>query len=407
MSRMSWAAVAFIVSVACVSTTATTEPGPVAGVDSPPEPGSTPPQPAAPAVPEQLQAETGPLTLGPDSRRNVPMTWEDYRRFAERFADQPQWFREPPALAAGHPTARYGFNLVFDDTNHSYLLLPRDDGRATMYIDEDADGRVDDEQPVELHDAFVVHLLGRAQAPMSFWWGEGALEVRDRHDRDGVVRLGDHALPFRVLGRAGAFDTGSVVFDLDGDGAFDTAADGDERFTPTQGDPWLTFADAHWRISVVASGETLTLDRRDDVDGPRPSVAIGRRAPDFDLVVDDQPRSLSQLRGGVVLEFFAPGCAFCTEAAKPLREASRSLRAAGVTLVSIDTSGTDEAAAWAAEHGKDWPLVLGPPAERVAGLYRASAVPLYVLIDSDGTIVAKGNWRALGERITAGAPWSP
>jgi peroxiredoxin len=195
-----------------------------------------------------------------------------------------------------------------------------------------------------------------------------------------------------------------VLFDLDADGNFDDATLSDERFAADDSTAYVSIGHGHWSFEVAPDGASLVLRRRDDVDAPRPSVSPGASAPDFTYVGDGDERTLKSLRGSpVVLEFFAAGCGFSHEAGSQIADAAGALRGAGTRLISVSTDGdASEARSFADEYHKDWPVLVGAEAERVSRLYRVTSTPTLILIDEQGTIETRGNWRDLRTRIESG-----
>ena len=131
--------------------------------------------------------------------------------------------------------------------------------------------------------------------------------------------------------------------------------------------------------------------------------ADGAPAPEFP---DANGPQLASLRGSpVILEFFSPGCAFCAEAAPRLQEMAGSVLAdEGVHVVSIEQSDSGEGTANARQHGKTWPTVVGKDGAAIASLYRVRSVPTYVMVNADGTMCDRGNWRDVKESVSKGRP---
>lgn len=120
-------------------------------------------------------------------------------------------------------------------------------------------------------------------------------------------------------------------------------------------------------------------------------------APAFRLpLLSGGELDLESLRGRlVVLDFWATWCAPC-EVQMPILDALwREAGDEGVVVVgiSVDTDPPGEVAAWVAERGFEYPIVLGD--QTLAMRYGVLGFPSLVLVDRDGRIQARhtGVWR--------------
>ena len=367
------------------------------------ETAKTTPEPEPEPEPEPRRFATGPLRLMPAVSLLPSFDWETYASITNNLNPEWPWLREQ----SGTADSRFGFNFVVG-ANLSWRIDPRAPSDASLRIDRDADGSLADEQPIALGEAFVETTFEHSgmtlpvAVRLAEVRGEPALELRREHYRDGRVTLADSSVAFRIQATMGSFaKQGSVLFDLNGDGVFDDGPLSDELFAGDSPASYVSLGERHWSFEIDERGDALTLALRDDVDGPRPSIAPGAPAPEFKFNADNGQAALSDLRGSpVILEFFASGCGFSREAGDELATMAPGLEAAGVALLSISTEASAaEERSFADSVGKRWPVVVGPNAERISQLYRVIATPTLVLIDKRGVITGRGSWHELREEI--------
>jgi cytochrome c biogenesis protein CcmG/thiol:disulfide interchange protein DsbE len=122
-----------------------------------------------------------------------------------------------------------------------------------------------------------------------------------------------------------------------------------------------------------------------------PSPLPGKPAPEFALqtLTGDSLR-LADLKGQVVLvNFWASWCLACRAEHRVLVDASRRYRSQGLKIVGVVYEDTREnAAAWIAERGGDWPNVLDI-GSRTAIQYGLFGVPETFFVGRDGRILYK------------------
>jgi Peroxiredoxin len=125
------------------------------------------------------------------------------------------------------------------------------------------------------------------------------------------------------------------------------------------------------------------------------SVAIGKTAPDFTMAdVDGNDVSLSQLYGKsyILLDFWAAWCPPCRQENPNIVAAYQKYKGEGFNVFGVSLDHTKEA--WLAAIEKDeltWPHVsdLKYWDNSAAALYGVRAIPASLLLDSEGTIIAK------------------
>jgi len=139
-----------------------------------------------------------------------------------------------------------------------------------------------------------------------------------------------------------------------------------------------------------------------------PIEIIGRSAPDFDVVIvgengETRQASVSSLRGSgaLVMDFFAPWCKACPQAAQRLEElAATELGSQCCFLLVCVDGGVEGARAFAASHGIRRCLVCAVEEDDGPDAYGVSGLPHHALIAPDGT-VAQNYKVALPEDLEA------
>lgn len=131
----------------------------------------------------------------------------------------------------------------------------------------------------------------------------------------------------------------------------------------------------------------------------RGNIEPGRQAPDFTLPRrDGSTVTLSDLRGSiVVIDFWASWCRPCRASFPWMREFYAEYNAKGVEILGVSID--EKRASWEKaldEEKLPWPQLLNTRSKGVKSnaedLYNILAVPTFVVIDSDGKIVAHGHF---------------
>ncbi|WP_316822405.1 TlpA disulfide reductase family protein [Pedobacter gandavensis] len=121
------------------------------------------------------------------------------------------------------------------------------------------------------------------------------------------------------------------------------------------------------------------------------SIAIGQKAPDFELKdLDGKAVSLNDFRGKyLLLDFWASWCGPCRKENPNVVKAYDGYKAKGFTVlgVSLDSKEADWRKA-VKEDGMPWVQVINDRNSNVAGLYEVKAIPSNFLIDPQGKIIA-------------------
>jgi len=138
--------------------------------------------------------------------------------------------------------------------------------------------------------------------------------------------------------------------------------------------------------------------------GPIPTASIGQPAPDFSLpATDGKTYSLSQFRGkAVVLEFMAPWCPHCQNAAPQLNDLYAHYQAQGAQFLSVSATpydrhesgpiSMDELVWFHDTYQVAFPLLFDAKVTIGPNLYGVTGFPFFYVIDRNGIIRAQPNF---------------
>ena len=122
---------------------------------------------------------------------------------------------------------------------------------------------------------------------------------------------------------------------------------------------------------------------------PRTGLKIGDPTPAFDLqTLDGKTVSIGSFKGKVVLlDFWATWCVPCRKALPELKELRQ--QKAGKPLVVISVSADQDRKAveeFVHQNGMDWLQAWDGQGKVIAGVFGATSLPSYVVIDAEGRI---------------------
>jgi peroxiredoxin len=401
----------------------------------------------APTIPtssaERVPRSTGPVEFKTDTPRRLDrfsalplISEEEYRKTIIPLNDRLVPIRVEPADL--RQPALYGFNVILDGSNRSFIIDGDEQQGYRLFVDLDGDGDLQEESPrhfiadnglptvvleptaaergrdPDTASAPVLVFEIRApqahsEAPLSVW-------KSDQTVRRGNAKLGDGEYAFALLGNSGVYgrDYQVVFFDVDGDGKLDLTEDplSPERYTLRE--RYVHLGGRGYEFRAASDGSTLVLTPLAKNRPPRPDVrpscpAPSLRLPDF----TGHMRELAEFRGKwVVLDFWTPWCQPCVRAAPELKRAELELGPRGLEIVGVHDGEPDETARnFIRDNAISGPQLIDAD-QAAQSLYRVDAWPAYVVIDPGGTIVTReNNWSSvravLDERLAHHTSMTP
>ena len=158
--------------------------------------------------------------------------------------------------------------------------------------------------------------------------------------------------------------------------------------------------------AAVLVGIWLIVMQRTPAGGPRPGAAIevGQAAPAFELKdLDGNQVSLEDFKGKIVmLDFWATWCGPC-RLTMPVLEKLQKEHPGQFTLLAINIGETQDQVAPYVKSRNIEARVLLDLNENVAAAYRASSIPMQVIIDQQGIVryIWAGYHDRMGEDLWA------
>jgi thiol-disulfide isomerase/thioredoxin len=151
----------------------------------------------------------------------------------------------------------------------------------------------------------------------------------------------------------------------------------------TQQDETVSLGELARRARAQKSSQAKSVRIFDDENMPRAPISAGQKAPDF-----SGPGGGSSSSGKVtILDFWATWCGPCRHALPGLKQLQAMYGSDQVEVVSI--SEDEDEAAWSSfvsQNGMNWTQKLDPN-HQIIRQYGASALPTYVLIGRDGSVI--------------------
>ena len=160
-----------------------------------------------------------------------------------------------------------------------------------------------------------------------------------------------------------------------------------------------------WRVSVAALALVLNLALAGCGPTEEPSrrgIQPGSVAPDFSLNrLDGGSASLGDYRGQVVLlNFWATWCEPCRDEIPDLEAIYRARRDQGLVVLGLAVEEPQETVApFVEEMGMTYPVFLDVQGS-VKKLFRASGLPMSLLIDEEGVIRVRHVGQLTAEQLT-------
>ena len=354
-----------------------------------------------------LLGEEGGYSFGMDEKKYLEMS-RKYSAMMDNFIGIKQ---KPAGLSAA---ALYGYSIVIQGKNISWILDRDARNEFVLYADFNADGNLANDKPLnfkktdgkyvtEFHKTLTETVDNkrreysydlRLEAVEEIRAGktekEIFLRVQDKTMRRGGVKLDDRRIAFAVIGSSGTydFDYNRLYFDLDGDGKFDSETPFSlEVFLVKE--KYINIGGASYEFTVDRYGNNLMLKPLAKKLPERTDLRVGSSAPDFSFKdLDGNARRLSDFRGKIVLiDVWGMWCAPCVKEAPKLAAVYKSLKSKNFEIVSLNKG--DELVdlqKFIAEKQMNW--IHTKTDEAFLNLYRVDQYPTYFLLDKDGKIIS-------------------
>lgn len=354
-----------------------------------------------------LLSEEGGFSFGMDETKYLEMS-RKYSAMMDNFIGIKQ---KPAGLTAA---ALYGYSIVIEGKNISWILDRDAQNEFVLYADLNADGNLANDKPLkfkktdgknvaEFHKT-LTETVGNQRREYAYNLRLEAVEeirseenekvtflrVQDKTMRRGSVKLNDRKIAFAVLGSSGTYDYeyNRVYFDLDGDQKFDSE-------TPFSLEVFLVkekninIGDASYEFTVDRYGNSLTLKPLANKLPARADLRVGSPAPDFSFKdLDGKARRLSDFRGKIVLiDVWGMWCAPCLREAPKLAAVYKNLKQKNFEIVSLNKGDELESLRkFIAEKQMNW--IHTRTDEAFLNLYRVNQYPTYFLLDKEGKIIS-------------------
>ncbi len=151
--------------------------------------------------------------------------------------------------------------------------------------------------------------------------------------------------------------------------------------------------------SVVFVHSDVGVSAASERQGPTVLAALlasDSRAPDFQLAdLDGAAVTLSKFKGDrpVLLYFWATWCPYCLQVKPTVFNLRSEVARKDLEIIGIDVGGGDtleRLKRYQEAHPAPYPVVFDADG-KVARSYQVQGIPLFVVVDKEGTILYKGN----------------
>ncbi|HXA52147.1 MAG TPA: TlpA disulfide reductase family protein, partial [Candidatus Acidoferrum sp.] len=330
---------------------------------------------------------TGDPVMPNSSGGMHPLTPAEYKKFAAAAKGHSKIVviaKLPPKLS---PDYRFGYNFVYELTNHGWIL-DRDSDGYVLYLDRKGDGDLSAAEPLRFHDEGGVPRIDVAMQDSAGRWTdrfevakahsgpdgteETVLRMNDSTTRSGVVELDGHRIPFRLSGSSGRYDLlgRHVAFDREGNGKF-------ESYKPS--DRWVNLAGKTYEFHIDPQGAFLTL-KESDSRAERPSLKNGTPMPDVSLTdLEDKVHALRKGSSDLTLvEFWNTNCGPCREEMPLLRKLFDQTPRDRFDILGVTSDDSLETLQkYLAEFSIAWPECREPDSGPVHEIMRVEGIPAY------------------------------
>lgn len=345
----------------------------------------------------------------------VALSEEKFFEYNRKYlAENPRFVgikQKPARLTAA---ALFGFNLVIEQKNLSWVLDHDAKNDYVLYADLNADADLSNDKPIvfkkiggkdaaEFHKTLTEMVNNQRRKYAYDLWLEIeervspdktekqiVLKIYDDTARRGSLTVNNQKVGFVLNGASGIYDYdfSRLYFDLNGDGKFDS----EDPFSAESfrvDEKYINIGENSYEFTVDRYGNRLTLKPLGRKLPARADLRVGNTAPDFSFKdFEGNQRRLSEFRGKIVLiDVWALWCAPCVREAPKLSAVYQKLKEKNFEIISLNKNDPPEnVRKFIAEHRMNWTHTMTDDA--FLKLYRVDQFPTYFLIDKDGKIVS-------------------
>ena len=270
----------------------------------------------------------------------------------------------------------------------------------TLIVDVNRNGDLTDDPMLTMipdDNGFHSDSIDVSGTPAKFITGGQAGERVFYHayfERQGHLALENGPMLFVLHGYQGHFDENydRVCFDLNRDGKLPSNIHAsDECYSIEEN---VARIDGRvFEFTVDRSGSSLTLRPTPATAVQRVAIDPGNAAPDFSFVdLDGATRHLSDYHGQVVMLYaWATWCGPCREETPAIVKLYSKYKERGFEVVGLNRSDDRDAVrSYVEKHGITWPQSIQGDDGPILALYRIDPLPTTILVNREGTIVARG-----------------
>jgi len=212
----------------------------------------------------------------------------------------------------------------------------------------------------------------------------------------GSITLGEATHRLAVFdedtdGRYDDLESGTLLIDVDHDDALLATVDSHEQYRLDE--PFNIDGTVYRVVSVASDGSRIEIEACAEWVEEKPSLEPGFPAPGF-ASADASGRevALDSLRGKiVVLDFWASWCTPCVMELPTIKAIAGRFDDSDVAVVGINLDRSQAVLEQAQYiYQIDYPQIYDGENRAIASLYRIAGIPMTYIIDSEGTIRAKG-----------------
>jgi peroxiredoxin len=310
--------------------------------------------------------------------------------------------KKKPAALSSHARFGSGFWLEREIRGVGWILDGNEKDGYVLYLDLNVNGDLTDDPPIrfEKRDGAYTRTFGPRKDNSSPGLmkltivqqvapGESnpapCLRMESATLRRGSIHVGDRDIAFGLIG------TGSVVFDLNGDGKLDLSRSSPEVYRRTE--RFVRLGDTDYEFLIDRNGDKLQLKPLSEKLPETQFLRPGYMPPDFTFQdLEGKIHRLSEYRGKVVLlDFWMISCGWCQVGIPRMVDAYRRLHSMGLEIIGINGEDAESPLrSFLAEKNMTWPQTIqDKDDDPIHKLYGVAGFPAYYLIGRDGKLVSR------------------